>query len=109
MRRWRTNLPCILARKASYALYRSSTRTSARKIYYYRCSGSDAYRHGGKATGDKKPIHQDFLDHLVWDEILRLLKDPTLIQNELNRRLEAARESSLALAGNAEPRFDSGA
>jgi site-specific DNA recombinase len=84
----------VHCRQCSYALYRSSARTSARKIYYYRCSGSDAYRHGGKALCDEKPIRQDLLDQLVWTEILRLLEDPTLIQNELNRRLEAARESS---------------
>ena len=95
----RTIEPSILqglvhCRQCSYALYRSSSRTSARKIYYYRCSGSDAYRHGGKAICDQKPIRQDLLDQLVWNEILRLLEDPTLIQNELNRRLEAARESS---------------
>jgi site-specific DNA recombinase len=95
----RTIEPSILqglvhCRQCSYALYRSSARTSVRKIYYYRCSGSDAYRHGGKAICDQKPIRQDLLDQLVWTEILRLLEDPTLIQNELNRRLEAARESS---------------
>jgi site-specific DNA recombinase len=95
----RTIEPSILqglvhCRQCSYALYRSSSRTSARKIYYYRCSGSDAYRHAGKALCDQKPIRQDLLDQLVWDEILRLLEDPTLIQNELNRRLEAARDSS---------------
>jgi DNA invertase Pin-like site-specific DNA recombinase len=67
---------------------------SARKIYYYRCTGSDAYRHGGKALCDEKPIRQDLLDQLVWNEILHLLENPTLIQNELNRRLEAARDSS---------------
>ena len=71
-------------RQCSYALYRSSARTSARKIYYYRCSGSDAYRHGGKAIYDQKPIRQDLLDQLVWDEILRLLEDPTLIQNKFD-------------------------
>jgi site-specific DNA recombinase len=95
----RTIEPSILqglvhCRRCSYALYRSSARTSARKIYYYRCLGSDAYRHGGKALCDQKPIRQDLLDQLVWDEILRLLEDPTLIQNELNRRLQAARKSS---------------
>jgi len=95
----RTIEPSILqglvhCRQCSYALYRSSARTSARKIYYYRCLGSDAYRHGGKAICDQKPIRQDLLDQLVWDEILRLLEDPTLIQNELDRRLEAARNSS---------------
>ena len=95
----RTIEPSILqglihCRQCSYALYRNSSRTSARKIYYYRCTGSDAYRHGGKAVCDEKPIRQDLLDQLVWDEILRLLEDPILIQNELNRRLEAARDSN---------------
>jgi site-specific DNA recombinase len=95
----RTIEPSILqdlvhCRQCSYALYRTSTRSSARKIYYYRCLGSDAYRHAGKAICDQKTIHQDLLDQLVWDEILHLLEDPTLIQNELNRRLEAARDSS---------------
>jgi len=95
----RTIEPSILqglvhCRQCSYALYRSSARTSARKIYYYRCLGSDAYRHAGKALCDQKPIRQDLLDQLVWDEILRLLEDPALIQNELSRRLEAARDSS---------------
>ena len=95
----RTIEPSILqglvhCRQCGYALYRTSARSSARKIYYYRCTGSDAYRHGGQAVCDQKPIRQDLLDHLVWTEILRLLEDPSLIQNELNRRLEAARQSS---------------
>jgi site-specific DNA recombinase len=95
----RTIEPSILqglvhCRQCSYALYRTSTRSSARKIYYYRCLGSDAYRHAGKAICDQKPIRQDLLDQLVWDEILHLLEDPALIQNELNRRLEAARDAS---------------
>jgi site-specific DNA recombinase len=95
----RTIEPSILqglvhCRQCGYALYRTSTHSSARKISYYRCLGSDAYRHAGKALCDQKPIRQDLLDQLVWDEILRLLEDPTLIQNELNRRLEAASESS---------------
>lgn len=95
----RTIEPSILqglvhCRQCGYALYRTSTRSSARKIYYYRCTGSDAYRHGGQAVCDQKPIRQDLLDHLVWTEILRLLEDPSLIQKELNRRLQAARQSS---------------
>lgn len=84
----------VCCRNCGYALYRTATRTSARKIYYYRCLGSDAYRHAGKAVCDHRPIRQDLLDHLVWSEMVRLLEDPTLIQAELNRRLEAARNSS---------------
>ena len=95
----RTIEPSILqglvhCRQCGYALYRTSTHSSARKIYYYRCLGSDAYRYAGKALCGQRPIRQDLLDQLVWDEILRLLEDPTIIQNELNRRLEAASESS---------------
>ncbi|MGH8601952.1 MAG: recombinase family protein [Gammaproteobacteria bacterium] len=95
----RTIEPSILqglvhCRQCGYVLYRTSTRSSARKIYYYRCLGSDAYRHAGQAVCDQRPIRQDLLDHLVWSEILRLLEDPTLIQSELNRRLEAARHAS---------------
>ena len=35
----------LVCERCGYGLYRTSTRTSARKLYYYRCIGSDAYRH----------------------------------------------------------------
>ena len=38
-------------------------------------------------------IRQDLLDQIVWGEVIRLLEDPTLIQQELDRRLAAARSS----------------
>jgi site-specific DNA recombinase len=34
----------VSCRECGYALSRTSTRSSARKIYYYRCIGSDAWR-----------------------------------------------------------------
>jgi site-specific DNA recombinase len=79
--------------KCGYALYRTSTRSSARKIYYYRCLGSDAYRHLSGPVCNNRPVRQDLLDDVVWTEIVRLLEDPRLIQNELERRLMAAREA----------------
>src|SRR6202030_2983292 len=33
---------------------------------------------------------QDHLDAVVWKELLRLLEDPSVIQEELNRRCDAA-------------------
>jgi len=83
----------LVCERCGYALYRTSTRTSLRKIYYYRCLGSDAYRHLKGALCDSRPIRQDYLDSAVWTEILRLLEDPSLIQTELNRRLEAAKNT----------------
>jgi site-specific DNA recombinase len=75
-------------------MYRTSTRSSARKIYYYRCLGSDAYRHLNHALCDTHPVRMDLLDAVVWDAIVELLEDPSLIQAEINRRLETARQSS---------------
>src|SRR5579864_3189826 len=81
----------LVCQRCVYGLYRTSTRTSTRTIYYYRCLGRDSYRHLKGAICDNRPIRQDHLDSVVWQEILRLLEDPSLLQTELDRRLQAAR------------------
>ncbi len=85
----------LVCEKCGYALYRSSAQTSKQKLYYYRCLGSDAYRYRNGAVCDNRPIRQDYLDAFVWTEMLRLLDDPTLIQSELDRRMEAAKRADL--------------
>jgi site-specific DNA recombinase len=81
----------VSCRKCGYALSRTSTRSSARTIHYYRCLGSDAWRHLGGPRCDTRPVRQDLLDQVVWTEVMRLLEDPALIEQELDRRLAAAR------------------
>ena len=76
-----------------YAYYRTSTRTTARKIYYYRCLGSDNYRYEGGRVCANPPVRADYLDTVVWDHITRLLADPALIRAEITKRLETARTS----------------
>src|SRR5215472_16198587 len=44
----------VSCRKCGYALSRTSARTSARKIHYYRCLGSDAWRHLGGPVCDSR-------------------------------------------------------
>jgi len=83
----------LVCERCGYALYRTSTRTPARKLSYYRCLGSDAYRHLRGAVCDNPPVRQDHLDAVVWKELVRLLEDPNVIQEELNRRVEAARKT----------------
>jgi site-specific DNA recombinase len=83
----------LVCERCGYSLYRTSTQTSARKLYYYRCLGSDAYRHLRGAVCDNPPVRQDHLDGVVWNELVRLLEDPKVIQEELNSRLEAARKA----------------
>jgi site-specific DNA recombinase len=84
----------VSCQKCGYAFSRTSTYTSARKIHYYKCIGSDSWRKlGGPVCDNGRFVRQDLLDHIVWTEVIRLLEDPTLIQQELDRRLVAARSS----------------
>jgi len=83
----------VSCQKCGYAFSRTSTYTSARKLHYYRCIGSDSWRKLGGAVCDNHPVRQEILDQIVWAEVIRLLEDPTLIQQELDRRLVAARSS----------------
>ena len=80
----------VSCQKCGYALSRASGRSSARRIHYYRCIGSDGWRHLGGPRCDTRPVRQDLLDEVVWTEVIRLLEEPALIQQELDRRLAAA-------------------
>jgi site-specific DNA recombinase len=97
--RRRTIMPSIVqglvsCQKCGYAFSRTSTITSARKLHYYKCIGSDGWRKlGGPVCDNGRFVRQDLLDQIVWAEVIRLLEDPTLIQHELDRRLAAARAS----------------
>jgi site-specific DNA recombinase len=83
----------VSCRGCGYALTRRSSRSSARLIFYYRCLGSDAWRHVGGARCTARSIRQDLLDATVWTEVLRLLEDPTVLQQELDRRLAVVRDA----------------
>ena len=96
-----TKIPSLLQGIAAcaacgYGYYRTSTRTTNKKIYYYRCLGSDDYRYEGGRVCTNKPVRADYLDTLVWDHITGLLADPALIHTEIDRRLEQARTADPA-------------
>jgi site-specific DNA recombinase len=76
-----------------YGYYRTSTRTTNKTIYYYRCLGSDGYRYEGGRICRNQPVRADYLDAVVWDHITGLLTDPHLIRTEIDKRLEQARTS----------------
>jgi hypothetical protein len=79
-----------------YAYYRTSTRTTNKKIYYYGCLGSDDYRYEHGRVCANKPVRADYLDTVVWNHITALLADPALIRNEINKRLEQVRTADPA-------------
>jgi site-specific DNA recombinase len=91
-----TKIPSLLqgllvCRSCGYAYYRTSTQTSRRKLFYYRCLGSDDYRYPEGRRCTNRPVRQDALDALVWDEVIRLLENPSLVRQEIDRRLAALR------------------
>src|SRR5712691_8251705 len=91
-----TKVPSLLQGLAAcsacgYGYYRTSATTTSRKIYYYRCLGSDNYRYEGGRVCGNKPVRADYLDQVVWDHITHLLADPALIRAEISKRLEHAR------------------
>jgi site-specific DNA recombinase len=98
-----TKVPSLLmglvaCQSCGYAYYRTSTRTKKRKLYYYRCLGSDDYRYEHGRICDNKPVRADYLDDLVWGQVTALLADPRLVQAELDRRLEELRTANPATA-----------
>ena len=91
-------LPGMAAwRPAGYGYYRNTTRTTHKKIHYYRCLGSDNYRYEAGRVCVNKPVRADYLDTVVWDHITALLADPELIRAEIDKRLDTARSSDPAV------------
>jgi site-specific DNA recombinase len=84
----------LVCNRCGYAFYRTSTRTSKRKLYYYRCLGSDDYRYPNGRICHNRPIRQDYLDEVVWKHVVQLLEDPELIRSEIRRRIRQIQDSS---------------
>lgn len=84
----------LVCHECGYAYYRTSTRTSSRKLYYYRCLGSDDYRYPNGRVCGNRPIRQDYLDEVIWEHLMGLLEEPGLIRAEIDRRLEAIQQAA---------------
>jgi site-specific DNA recombinase len=84
----------LVCGECGYAFYRCSTRTSRRKIHYYRCLGSDAYRHLNGPLCHNRPVRQDYLDRIVWQRVIQLLEDPDLVRSEIQRRIKEIQDSN---------------
>jgi site-specific DNA recombinase len=81
----------LVCRECGYSCYRTCTRTTNRRISYYRCIGQDSWRHVGGRVCTSRPVRADELDALVWEQVRLLLEDPTLVRAEIDRRLQALR------------------
>ncbi len=84
----------LVCKNCGYAYYRTSTRTSKRKLYYYRCLGSDNYRFASGRICHNRPIRQDYLDGMVWTKVVELLTNPDLVRAEIKRRIKAIQDAN---------------
>ena len=80
-----------------YAYYGKKVSRSSAKgkvpYAYYRCVGTDAYRFGGTRVCDNKQVRTDKIDEAVWKDACELLRNPTLLRKEYERRLTAPESS----------------
>ncbi len=86
----------LVCKNCGYAYYRTSTRTSKRKLYYYRCLGSDDYRYPQGRVCPNRPIRQDYIDQIVWEQVVELLANPELVRTEIHRRIKEIENSNPA-------------
>ena len=84
----------LICKVCGYAYYRISARTSARKLYYYRCAGSDDWRYPQGRVCTNRAVRQDYLDGVVWREVIELLENPDLVSKEMERRVRDLKESN---------------
>jgi len=83
----------LVCQHCGYALFLSTSTRQGQRRCYYRCGGRDALRHPQRPVCCNRPLRQKDLDQLVWQEILRLLEDPALLQTEIQRRLQEAQNT----------------
>jgi site-specific DNA recombinase len=86
----------VICQQCGYAYYRTATRTTTRKLYYYRCLGSDDWRYENGRICESRPVRQDYLEEVVWAHVAALLAEPALITAELDRRLRELRAANPA-------------
>lgn len=63
-------------------------RRSGKSHVYYRCLGTDKYRHGGEAICQNAAVGAD-LEETIWNDACELLADPERLRAELQRRQQA--------------------
>jgi len=63
------------------------------KYRYYRCLGTEAHRHGGQKICDNGSVKAPELEARVWSEVCELLRDPSRLVQELERRQQQPSDS----------------
>jgi len=76
----RTKRPSLLqgllvCQQCGYAMYGTSGGKPQHRLYYYRCQGADGYRWPQGTRCTNRPVRQDYLDQIIWMQIIALLEN----------------------------------
>jgi site-specific DNA recombinase len=87
----------VVCRRCGYAFYGKMARGMVggrcpADYGYYRCTGTDAHKFGGRAPCDNRSVRSDKLEEAVWREVQAVLADPRRVAAEHERRAAAARD-----------------
>jgi site-specific DNA recombinase len=80
---------------SAYCGRRQRSRHGDGAYVYYRCLGTDKYRHGGEALCANASLNGARLEEAVWSDVCALLQDPGRLRREFERRLERAPQEPL--------------
>lgn len=61
-------------------------RHGTRKYFYYRCIRADQHRTGEQPACENRSVKGRELEQVVWQELCKLLSDPSKLAEELQRR-----------------------
>jgi site-specific DNA recombinase len=76
---------------------RRHRRQGEKRYVYYRCLGTDKYRHAGEPLCDNAAVSATLEDE-VWSDVCDLLRQPQRLQRELRRRLDQPKAEAPNLA-----------
>ena len=83
---------------SAYCGRRQPGLRGAASYVYYRCLGTDKYRHAGVAICANQALPGPALEARVWSDVRELLQDPDRLRREFERRLAHPPEDSPDLA-----------
>lgn len=83
-------LVCGTCRHAYCGKPMGSYKKNGEKYHYiyYRCSGKDKSRYGNDLICESRQIYAESLDNCVWEEVKNILKNPKMVLEEFQRRID---------------------
>lgn len=76
----------LRCQECNYSYY---VNTSGAKsgLFYYRCIGNDKHRFADGRKCWTRPVRVEVIDDLVWDQVKKIIKEPHLVLQEYNKRM----------------------